>query len=548
MLRLISMITTKDNCISIWQEVGQADFEVLNKDIHTDVCVIGAGIAGLSTAYTLAQKGMSVVVIDDGEIGGRQTLRSTAHLTNAYDDRYFKIENLHGASVSRLVAESHTAAINKIKQIASDEMIDCNLATLDGYLILDSKQSEPYLHKELKAAARAGVPGVDMLPQFPYSDFDLGPCLNFPYQAQIHPSKYMLGLAQALLKKNAKLFHQTRAVGIVSNRHSYVLTSEKKKIFANYIVVATNTPFNTALQVHLKQAAYRTYVITCSIPQGSFPSILLWDTGHPYHYVRKYEADDGDYLIIGGEDHRTGQGHHHEDQAYIRLEEWARERFPFITNITHRWSGQIIEPVDGLGYIGALGPDQRNVFVVSGDSGNGMTHGAIAGMLIPDLILGNKNEWASVYDPHRISVKATPSFLKENINTAFQYKDWITPGESYAADSIEAGTGSVVRNGLIKIAAFRDDNGVLHQKSAVCTHLGGIVHWNDAEKTWDCPCHGSRFSALGEVINGPATHDLKDVGVKVELIGEPVLEKPRKRITPMDLGLEGGLHMKPPKV
>jgi Rieske Fe-S protein len=267
-------------------------------------------------------------------------------------------------------------------------------------------------------------------------------------------------------------------------------------------VCATNTPIIDWLVIHSKQAAYRTFAIGARVPPSSVLRALYWDTADPYHYVRLA----GDILVAGGEDHKTGQ----EDDAldrFRRLEEWSRERFP-IGAVEFRWSGQVMEPVDGLAYIGRNPGDKGHIFVATGDSGQGMTHGTIAGMLIRDLILGRANEWERLYDPSRKSLRSAAEYVRENLNVAKQYIDYVTPGEAQSEDQIRPGEGAVIRHGLQKLAVYRDETGRLHRASAVCPHLGCVVHWNSLERTWDCPCHGSRFGVDGSVLNGPAAGGL----------------------------------------
>jgi nitrite reductase/ring-hydroxylating ferredoxin subunit len=254
---------------------------------------------------------------------------------------------------------------------------------------------------------------------------------------------------------------------------------------------------------------------------------LYWDTPDPYHYVRIHSADTHDVLIVGGEDHKTGQ----EDDAPVRwsrLESWVRERFVGIEEIEYLWSGQVLEPVDYLAFIG-LNPGDKSVYIATGDSGHGMTHGTIAGLLLPDLIASRHNNWATLYDPSRITLKAAGEFTRENLNVAAQYGDWLTSGEVDTADDIPRRSGAVLRRGAHKIAVYRDDNGAVHERSAVCTHLGCIVRWNSAEHTWDCPCHGSRFGAEGNVINGPARADLAHVEPEIPAEPTPTLEDPPVR-------------------
>jgi Rieske Fe-S protein len=267
------------------------------------------------------------------------------------------------------------------------------------------------------------------------------------------------------------------------------------------------------LAVHTKQRPYRTYVIGAAVPAGSVPTVLYWDTADPYHYVRLQAAtpsaggSTGDILIVGGEDHETGQSDDAEAR-YGRLEGWTRERFPMVGEIRFRWSGQVMEPVDALAFIGRNPMDHDNVFVATGDSGNGMTHGTIAGLLLTDLITGRENPWAELYSPSRVTLSAMGEFLRDTANMAAQYADWLTAGDVEKDRLVRPGSGAIVRHGLTKVAVYRDMDGTFHECSAVCPHLGGIVAWNHAEKTWDCPAHGSRFDGLGKVLNGPANKDL----------------------------------------
>jgi Rieske Fe-S protein len=262
--------------------------------------------------------------------------------------------------------------------------------------------------------------------------------------------------------------------------------------------------------MHTKQAPYLTYVIAGLVPKGAVPQALYWDTEDPYHYVRTEPGvdDEHDLLIVGGEDHKTGQ---RDDgtQRLAALERWAREHFPPLKYITHRWSGQVLEPADGVAFIGRNPGALKNVYIATGDSGMGLTHGTIAGILISDLVAGRGSRWAALYDPSRKMHKAALTFAKENLNVAAQYlEDYVGPGDVGSADNIAPGSGAVIRRKLTKVAAYRDDSGMLHESSAVCPHLGCIVAWNHLERTWDCPCHGSRFDCLGKVINGPAHSDL----------------------------------------
>jgi glycine/D-amino acid oxidase-like deaminating enzyme/nitrite reductase/ring-hydroxylating ferredoxin subunit len=488
---------------SVWQATAQLpSFSPLTLDVSADVCVVGAGIAGLTTAYLLTQVGKSVVVLDDGAIGSGMTGVTTAHLTNAIDDRYFEIERLHGADGARLAAESHGAAIDRIEHIVKGEAIACDFARVDGYLFLSPEHGEDMLDRELAAARRAGLTSVTKMRRAPLA-FDTGPCLQFPNQGQFHPLKYLAGLAQAIEKGGSRIYTGTHAESIAGGKPATVAT-ESGTVRADAVVVATNTPVNDLVVIHTKQAPYMTYVVGARVPRNAVTRALYWDTHDPYHYIRLQPLDaEHDLLIVGGEDHKSGQADDISERQ-PRLEAWARERFPGMGELAYRWAGQVMETIDGLAFIGHNPLDADNVYTVTGDSGQGMTHGTIGGMLITDLILGRPSTWASLYDPGRVSLRALGEYTKEAANMAAQYGDWLTPGDVESVEQIAKDSGAVLRRGPSKVAVYRDATGALHEKSAVCPHLGCIVQWNPAEKTWDCPCHGSRFDKFGTVINGPA--------------------------------------------
>jgi glycine/D-amino acid oxidase-like deaminating enzyme/nitrite reductase/ring-hydroxylating ferredoxin subunit len=498
--------------LSVWLATSQW-FEALPllEAEYADVCVIGAGIAGISTAYMLALEGKSVVVLDDGAVGSGETHHTTAHLTNALDDRYYEIERLHGQQGARLAARSHAAAIDAIEEIVGREGIDCGFERVDGYLVVPPGESVDVLERELEAARRAGV-DVSFAEQVPTPSFDFGRALRFARQGQFHPLRYVNGVAAAIQRLGGRIYVRTQATSIQGGDHPGVDTAQGARITARAIVVATNTPINDLVTMHTKQAPYRSYVIGARIPKGAVPHLLLWDTPDPYHYVRLQPADDGDtheYLIVGGEDHKTGQAEDF-DERFARLETWTRERFP-IEDVPLHWSGQVMEPNDGMAFIGR-NPGDDKIFIVTGDSGNGMTHGTIAGMLLTDLILGRENPWATLYEPSRKSLRAAAEFARENLNVAVQYADYVTPGDVGSLGDVRAGEGAIVRRGLKHVAAYRDAGGTLHQHSAVCTHLGCIVTWNATENSWDCPCHGSRFDPMdGHVLNGPANSALESM-------------------------------------
>jgi glycine/D-amino acid oxidase-like deaminating enzyme/nitrite reductase/ring-hydroxylating ferredoxin subunit len=479
--------------------------------MQADVCVVGAGIAGMMTAYALAKAKKSVILLDQASVGGLQTSRTSAHLTSAIDDRFVEIERQHGVETSRLTYQSHAAGIDIIERIARDEKIDCEFARLNAYLSPVPSDPPDVLENEFEAAKRAGFTDIELLSN---GGFGNAPCIRFGNQARFHPLKFLAGLADALDRLGVTIRTGTAVKDVTgadpkkAEPAKAQLDDDATFVTAADIVVATNTPapINDWMGIYTKQAAYRSYVIGAMVERDTVKDALYWDTGDPYHYVRlEFPSRGSPLLIIGGEDHRTGQ-FTQSDAPFAALETWGRKMFPSMGDIRYRWSGQVQEPADGLGFIGRAMTKNENVYVITGDSGMGLTHAALGSLLITDLILGRSNPWEKIYDPSRKMLNA--EFIAENLNTFKQYKDLLTPGEVPSEKDIAAGQGAVIRESLKKKACYRDESGTVHRCSALCTHLQCVVQWNPVEKTWDCPCHGSRFDPHGKVIMGPAIDNL----------------------------------------
>lgn len=358
---------------------------------------------------------------------------------------------------------------------------------------------------------------VEKLDHFdPSSSFKLGKCLKFGRQAIFHPLKYLRGLAREITAAGGRIHCDNLVNDIQPDEIGRLraVTEDGPAVLADAIVVATNTPapINNWAGIYTKQASYRTYVIGARIPKDSVKNALYWDSGDPYHYVRLQAGIDAthDLLLVGGEDHKVGQ---FPDSAapFTALEKWTTERFPMIGQVEFRWSGQVQEPADGMAYIGKAPVKPDNIYVATGDSGMGLTHGTMAGVIITDLITKQPNAFAHIYDPGRKPTSSMAEFISENVNAVATFKEYLTPGEVKTEEDITPGSGAVMRSGLKKIAVYRDDAGQLHKCSAVCTHLGCIVQWNHVERSWDCPCHGSRFDTDGQPIMGPAVSPLSPV-------------------------------------
>lgn len=494
----------------------------ISEDTSTDVLIIGGGIAGLTTAYKLLEAGKKIILAEDGFIGSGETGRTTAHLTCALDDRYYFLEKIFGEEAARLAGESHSAAIDEIERIIHQQQIDCSFKRVDGYLFSHPSDKDENLAKEYEACQKArlpitlqeGIPGL--------AGGEQKKCLKFSGQAQFHILQYLKGLTKAVVAMGGIIYTEAHAENITKKGAQV----NGCTIRAEQIVIATNTPVNDILTIHTKQHAYRTYVIAGKIPKGQLPYSLWWDTGdqkskwtsQPYHYVRLESYDEQyDLLISGGEDHKTGQADEEgipEAERYERLEVWTREYFPMLEDdLSYRWSGQVMEPVDSLGFMGK-NPGDDNLYIITGDSGNGMTHATIGAMIITDSIMGIANPWKDLYSPSRITLKIAVDFAKETSNMASQYLDWILESDVKNTADLAPGDGGILTAGLKKIAVYRDYDNSLKAFSAVCPHLNCIVNWNADEKSFDCPCHGSRFSSDGTVMNGPAQQDLKKIRIK----------------------------------
>jgi glycine/D-amino acid oxidase-like deaminating enzyme/nitrite reductase/ring-hydroxylating ferredoxin subunit len=499
-----TMNVSQERTRSLWMDVTVAAAPALDRNETADVAVVGSGIAGLSLAYELAARGASVVVLDRADIGSGMTARTTAHLASTFDDGFAELIKTHGRDVARLVYRSQAAAIDRIEVIQAAEAIECDFARLDGYLVLAPGTPADALAAELSAATEAGVPVIDEREQTPIHAKNLVRSLRFANQARVHPLKYLSGLAGAVVRQGARLYAGTPAEQVEETKDGVVVkTAGGHEVRAQHAVLATNSPIVNRLAVHSKQAPYRTYAIAAPLARGRLPDALYWDTLEPYHYVRLQPgSEEHDFVIVGGEDHKSG-GANDGERRFAALEHWIRDRLPKLGKVTHRWSGQVMEPVDGIGFIGR-NPGQSRVFIATGDSGQGITGGALAGLILADLVAGAQNPWAELYDPARKPLRKLGEFVSENMTAVRSFAQYLLPGEIDSLDGLKPGEGGILRSGLRRIAACRDLSGQLHLHSAACPHAGCVVAWNALEQCWDCPCHGSQFAPDGSALNGPS--------------------------------------------
>jgi glycine/D-amino acid oxidase-like deaminating enzyme/nitrite reductase/ring-hydroxylating ferredoxin subunit len=479
------------------------DAPILTKDVQCDVAVVGSGIAGISTAYEVAGRSRSVIVIDRGKICGGMTARTSAHLAPLCDDLMSEMKRLRGLEMAKTFYESQAAAVDRIEAIAQSEQIPCDFRRLDGYLFQGNGMPADLIDQELDVLREIGAP-VERTVGVPLSGAEKRHALRYLRQGTFHPLKYLSGVALASARRGVRFFAHSPILDIQEENGAVTLRTERAVIRAGHAVVATNASIADRVVLHTKTAPYRTYVVAFSLPRGALPDALYWDTEDPYHYVRIQPGEKGqdDFLLVGGEDHKSGEADDGEAR-FERLEQWIRPFVPKLGVITHRWSGQVLDTIDYAGFIGR-NPGTEFTYVAAGDSGQGLTHGVMGAMLNAGLIVDGESPWSECYAPDRVPVKAAKNFIMENVTAIKNLAEYAGLSEIDSLDSLQPGQGAILRQGLKKIAAYRDEDGQLSLRSASCTHVGCHLHFNSFERCWDCPCHGSIFAPDGGVLNAPA--------------------------------------------
>ena len=495
---------------SLWWRTKPAPQEpALDGDLAVDVAVVGAGITGLTAALLLARTGRSVAVLEADRVGAGTSGGTSAHVTQVLDHRYKDIASKFGEDGARRVAVSTGTALEQIATLVAEEGIDCDFARVPGYLYAETEKDAGQIEEELEGGRRAGVE-VERATDLPLP-FPVAAAIRFPRQARFHPTAYTAGLAAAVRRQGGRIFEGTRVTGTEGGSRCRVETGHGA-VSAEAVLLATHTPagFNL-LQTAIEPV--RSYVLAARLVGGQeVPDGLFWDTADPYHYTRRQPDPKGDFLIVGGADHPTGREEDTET-CYADLERYMRERWP-VGPTEARWSSQFYEPVDGLPFIGES-PLGRNILVATGYSGTGLVLATLAAMILADQVAGRENPWADLYRPTRFKPLAGgPRFVSLNVGVAKHFV-----GDRLAAPKLEDLSQVAPREGMVfdvdgdKVAVSRSAAGEVRAVSAVCTHAGCIVGWNPAEQTWDCPCHGGRFTPRGEVLEGPPVKALDAVDV-----------------------------------
>ena len=496
---------------SYWEDSASVSrYPALDRNLKVDAVVIGAGITGLTTAYLFKRSGLKVAVIDRRRCGGVDSGLTTAHVTCVTDANLSELVKHFGRDHARAVWDAGLAAIDQIDRIVRREDIDCEWTWVSGYkhtppggtTDAGKFEGEALLAAELGFDARF----IDAVP------FIGSPGIEYGGQAKFHPRKYLSALAKLIDGNGSHIFEHTESEEIKDEPLS--VTAGGHTLSCGFVVIATHTPLMgktnmaSAIALQTKLYLYTSYVIGGRLPKGTAPEALYWDTEDPYHYLRIDSRRDFDYAIFGGQDHKTGQ-ETDTNKCYAELEKAARRVLPPL-EITHRWSGQVVETNDGLPFIGETSSKQ---FAATGYAGNGMTFGTLAGMMAHDCATGRRNPWRELFDPGRTKVRGgTWDYIKENLDYPYyMMRDRIVGPDAKSLRGVPRGEGRIVEIGGKKVAAYRNERGQTTLVSPICTHLGCLVAWNKAESTWDCPCHGSRFTPAGKVLAGPAETPLEPV-------------------------------------
>lgn len=498
--------------MSPWQEIsGLPSNDLSGGTAETrmiyDCLIIGAGITGITTALLLQREGISCVIAEARQPGFGTTGGTSAHLNTFFDATYPEVESDFGKEAAKLLAMGGKEAMGVIEDLVKELGIDCDLESKSAWLYAENEKESKQLQKILEAAKRAGIFVEAMDENLVPVPFDS--VIRFHGQGQFHPLKYINGLLSEFLKLGGVLLENTRIVESNLEDGIYRVKSDPGTIRAKKIVYATHIPPGVNL-MSLRNAPYRSYVLGLKLKDGNYPDGLAYDMQEPYHYFRTHVIEGQPYLIVGGEDHKTG--HDDPKEAFQRLKDYA-DQYYAVESVAYQWSAQYYVPVDGLPYIGQLPGADEGTYVATGFNGNGMMFGTLSAKIISDLVLGNQNEYASLFSPSRMKpVAGFTEFVKENVDVAWHFiADRFSSTHLQTLTDLKSGEGRLVDFEGKKLAIYKDESGKVTALNPTCTHAGCTVQFNAAEQSWDCPCHGGRFDVSGKVLTGPPTIDLKTV-------------------------------------
>lgn len=496
---------------SLWQDTAafQPRQEV-NTDTVFDVLVVGGGITGLSTALALQQQGKKCVLAEAWTLGFGTSGGTTAHLNNFFDEPYYRVSKHFGPDKARLLAAGAREALAAIERNINEHHIDCGHSRRPAYLFATDAQQAEELERIVEGTLDAGV-DISYINESPFP-IPYQRIAQIPGQAQFHPTQYLHGLARAFESLGGLILEQCAVHELEHNGQQINAFTDRGILKALYVVYATHIPPGVNL-VHFRCAPYRSYAMAFRLRSGSYPQALGYDLADPYHYYRTQEVNGQQYLIAGGADHKTA----HEDNTerpFRELEAYVRRYFD-VDTVDYRWSSQYYEPVDGLPFIGQLPGNPANVFTATAFGGNGMIYGTIAARVLSELITTGESAYKTLFEPARIKPAAAfHNFVSENADVIKSFVAGKFAAESIPGlASLAAGEAKLVRMEHTRIALFKDEAHHLHAVNPTCTHVHCTVAWNQAERSWDCPCHGARYSPEGKVLNGPARKPLDQVQI-----------------------------------
>ncbi|MDQ3933128.1 MAG: FAD-dependent oxidoreductase [Actinomycetota bacterium] len=495
---------------SVWiATTDEPGFGPLDAPVDVDVAVLGAGIAGLTTALLLKNSGLRVAVVEADGVSRATTGHTTAKVSTQHGLIYDTLRSKFGQDGARAYAEANLGALDLIAELVREHEIDCQWERRPAYAYTEQDSEVKQIEKEVEAAQEAGLPaGYTETTDLPWP---VKAAVCFDGQAQFHPRRYCLALARVIDGDGSHVFEHTRALDVEEGSPCIVET-ERHDVRAAFVVLATHLPFLDRGAFFAKCHPEREYVLGVSLDQP-VPKGMYISVEQPTRSIRQHPFDGGELLILSGDSHKTGQDDDTE-RHYAALDAFARERFA-VRSVDYRWSTQDHMPIDQLPYVGRLRRGSDRLFVATGFRKWGMTNGTAAGIVIRDQILGRENPWTDLFDPNRVKPLASAkAFVKENVNVARRFVgDRVAASTDVPLEELAPGEGQVVSLDGEQVAVARDSEGTLHAVSPRCTHLGCIVQWNQAESSWDCPCHGSRFTRDGAVIDGPAVESLRVIDI-----------------------------------
>lgn len=495
---------------SVWVDTAPAPrlHPQLDGDVHADVAVIGGGIVGITTALLLAEAGARVVLLEAGRLAGGTSGFTTAKVSSQHGLIYDTLRSKHGAETARRYGEANEAALAWIAARVARDGIDCDFRRQPSYAYVTSPRDRRSVEQEAEAAIAAGLP-ASLTEETPLP-YPVEAAVRFEHQAEFHPRKYLFALAERLdAIDGAHVFERSHAVEVGALNGRQIVKGPGGRAIAERVIVATHYPFLDRSLAFARLHPTRSYAIACRIA-GAPPEGMHISGDSPTRSIRAIPLESGEELLmVGGEGHKTGTESDTE-LRYERLEAFAREHWE-VQSVEHRWSAQDPTTLDQLPYVGRLTPRSDSILMATGFAKWGMTGGTAAALLLTDLVLGRQAMWADLFDPNRLTLRhSAPRLVKENAQVAARFVgDRLRRSDKRPIENLRPGEGAIVEHDGVQVAAARDEDGTLHAVSARCTHLGCLVNWNNAERSWDCPCHGSRFGIDGTVLEGPAVHRLE---------------------------------------